>query len=301
MAGITSDIKQLYQRSDIASRFVLINVGVFLLLKIILFIQWGTGMQQWDLVRWFALESSLEAFSSRPWGILTYMFVHEGFFHILFNMLWLYMAGRIFIDLMGSDRFVKTYWLGGLIGGALYLLMFNLLPALDGKSTYLIGASGSVFAIFIATAAFAPDYEVRLVFIGNVKLKWIALVFVVLNLPNSSGNLGGHLAHFGGALWGYTYARNLKSGKDMAMWFDRWKDQVLGWFKPNPKTVKKAKMKAYRNSSVPPRDDAEFNEWKKAQQEEVDRILDKISKGGYESLTSKEKETLFKASNKDGK
>lgn len=296
MAGITNDIKELYKGSDIASRCVLINVGVFLILKIIVFIQWGMQMNSFHLVDWLSLWADPKIFATRPWGLVTYMFVHEGFFHILFNMLWLYMAGRIFLDLLGSKRFVKTYWLGGIAGGLLYLLAYNVLPALQGSGWSMIGASGAVFSVFIALAAFAPDYTVRLVFIGPVKLKWIAIIFVILNLPNQNGNLGGHLAHLGGALWGYTYARQLKSGRDTALWFDRWADQVMAWFRRSPK---KAKMKAYAGNAAPSRDDNEYNAQKKAKQAEIDRILDKISKSGYESLTDKEKETLFKASNKD--
>lgn len=294
MAGMINDIKEIYAKSNSASRFVLINVGVFLLIKILLFFTWGVQADGLDIVSWVALPSSIQDFILQPWSLFTYMFVHEDFFHILFNMLWLFMAGRIFVELMGSKRFIKTYWLGGLYGGLLYLAMYSVLPALQDNHSLLIGASGAVFAVFVGLAAYAPDYVIRLIFIGPVKLKWVAIVFVVLSLPTADGNLGGHLAHLGGAIWGYSYARNVRSGKETGIWFDKLANSVLSLFdrKRSPK------MKVYPGGGKPPRDDAEFNAKKNAEQAEIDLILDKISKSGYESLTEREKTILFKASNK---
>ncbi len=296
MAGIVDEIKDIYGRSNMASRFVLINTGAFLLIKILLFFQWGVQASDFDLVSWIALPSSFREFILRPWSLFTYMFVHEGFFHILFNMLWHFMAGRIFVELLGPKRFIKTYWLGGLYGGLLYLALYNLLPTLQVSNSLLIGASGAVFAIFIGLAAYAPDYVIRLVFLGPVKLKWVAIVFVVFSLPTADGNLGGHLAHLGGAIWGYSYAKNLRNGKEIGNWFDRLAESVMQLFSRS----NRPKMKAYKgfSSGTAPRDDVEFNTRKKEEQAEIDRILDKISKSGYESLSSKEKAILFKASNK---
>jgi membrane associated rhomboid family serine protease len=297
MAGIKDDIKQLYSTSHTASRYVLINVAVFLAIIIVKFISWGFQANGFDFVDWIGLPASLSSFMIKPWTIFTYMFVHEAFFHILMNMLWLFMAGRIFVDLLGSKKFVKTYWLGGFFGGLLYLLMYNFFPALQGSNATLIGASGAVFAVFIGLAAYVPDYVIRLVFIGPVKLKWVAIVFVILMLPTNSGNLGGHIAHLGGALWGFIYARNLKGGIDMGQWFDRTADWVMTLFERN----QKPKMKVYQGAGKAnySRDNKDYNAQKKKEQEEIDLILDKISKSGYESLSSSEKATLFKASNKD--
>jgi hypothetical protein len=222
------------------------------------------------------------------------MFLHEGFWHLLMNMLWLHFGGRILYDLMGSKRFIKTYWMGGLMGGTLYLLAFNLLPALQGSGTSLLGASAAVFAVFIAISTYSPDYQVVLPFIGPVKLKWIAIIFIILQLPNNGGNIGGHIAHAGGALWGFMWASQLKNGKDIGSWFDRLADQVSTWSFARRKPT----FTVHKNSSTSTASNVSYNERKSEMQKEIDRILDKISKSGYESLSSKEKETLFKASDK---
>ncbi|NNC84420.1 MAG: rhomboid family intramembrane serine protease [Flavobacteriales bacterium] len=296
MASIKDDIQQIYSTSHTASRYVLINVAVFLGVIIAKFIAWGVQATGFDVIDWIGLPAAIESLITRPWTVFTYMFVHEGFFHLLINMLWLFMAGRIFVDLLGSKRFVKTYWLGGLFGGVLYLLAYNLLPALQGSQATLIGASAAVFAVFLGLATYVPDYVVRLVFIGPVKLKWIAIVFVILMLPTNSGNLGGHLAHLGGAVWGFIYARSLRNGRDLAPWFDSTADAVMNLFTRDTRP----KMKVYRGSEkgYTGMDDA-YNAKKKEEQKEIDRILDKISKSGYESLSAQEKATLFNASKKD--
>ncbi|NND95179.1 MAG: rhomboid family intramembrane serine protease [Flavobacteriales bacterium] len=296
MAGLKDDIKRIYSTSNTASRYVLINVAVFLSIIIVKFIAWGFQANGFDIIEWIGLPSSFEVFMTRPWSVFSYMFVHEAFFHILINMLWLFMAGRIFVDLLGSKKFVKTYWLGGFFGGLLYLLLYNLFPALQGSNATLIGASGAVFAVFIGLASYVPDYVIRLVFIGPVKLKWVAIVFVILMLPTNSGNLGGHIAHLGGAMWGFIYARNLRGGNDLAQWFDSTADWVINLFERK----ERPRMRVYKGAGKAnySRDNYNYNEQKKKEQEEIDRILDKISKSGYESLSSSEKATLFKASNK---
>ena len=292
MAGIIDDIKGLYAQSETVAKYVLINIGVFLFLKILLFIFWAAQASHIDPVLWLALPSDLSRFSTRPWTLVTYMFLHEGFWHLLVNMLWLHFGGRILYDLMGAKKFVKTYWMGGLIGGLLFVLSFNLIPALQGSYPPLLGASAAVFAVFIAITTYAPDYEVGLPFIGPVKLKWIALVFIVLSLPNNNGNMGGHIAHAGGALWGYIWASQLKQGRDLGAWFDRLADYVSTFYFGRNRT--KFTVHRNSNSSVP----MSNAEQKGEKQQEIDRILDKISKSGYESLSASEKEILFKASDK---
>ena len=290
--GIIDDIKGLYAQSETVAKYVLINVGVFLALKIVLFVLWAAHLSHIDPFLWLALPSDPQEFITRPWTLISYMFLHEGFWHLLVNMLWLHFGGRILHDLMGSKKFVKTYWMGGFLGGLLFILAFNFIPALQGTYPPLLGASAAVFSVFIAITTYAPEYEVGLPFIGAVKLKWIALIFIILSLPNNNGNMGGHIAHAGGALWGYLWASQLKKGRDIGAWFDTIADQVSTFsFKR-----KEVKFKVHRNtdSRVP----VDYNEVKVEKQKEIDRILDKISKNGYESLTSKEKEILFKASDK---
>ncbi|MDA0973350.1 MAG: rhomboid family intramembrane serine protease [Bacteroidetes bacterium] len=293
MAGVVDEIKGLYAQSAIVAKYILINIGIYLALKVFSFILWAAQVSSFDLIDWLALPAAPHELITRPWTLVTYMFLHEGFWHLLMNMLWLHFGGRILYDLMGSKRFIKTYWMGGLVGGTLYLLAFNLLPAFQGSGTSLLGASAAVFAVFIAISTYSPDYQVVLPFIGPVKLKWIAIIFIILQLPNNGGNIGGHIAHAGGAIWGFMWASQLKNGRDLATWFDRLADQVSTWSLPRRRKT----FKVHKNPA-PTSPKNSHMERKSEMQQEIDRILDKISKSGYESLSSKEKETLFKASDK---
>lgn len=287
MAGVITDIKDLYARSHVASRYVLWNAGVFLALLLIGFFtnfifRWGI-----DPKVYFSLPSRIGEFITQPWSLGTYMFVHEGFIHFIFNMLWLYFGGNIVMQLMDGRKFVKAYWLGGLAGGLLYMVLYQAIPELMIRSTILMGASGSIYAVWAMVAAFKPNYSLHLPLIGPVKLKYVALVFLVINLPQSFyDNTGGHFCHFGGALFGYHYGRNLAAGKDIALWFDGLYERVLSWFEP-----RKPKLEVVKGGKYS-RDDKLYNAQKQAAQEEIDAILDKIGRSGYDSLSKKEKEIL---------
>jgi len=213
------------------------------------------------------------------WTPLTYMFMHAGFFHILFNMLWLYWMGQIFEEYLGNKRTIGLYILGGLTGALFFVLAYNFLPAFSDVVTgsTVVGASASVMAIIIATATLLPDYSISLMFIGPVKLKWIAIFYVLIDFLSIAGpNAGGEIAHLGGALFGFIYIKQLQRGHD-------WIGAINKIFKPQSK-LKVAAKNSERNSSSKPR------------QEEIDRILDKISQAGYDSLNKQEKEILFRAS-----
>ena len=223
------------------------------------------------------------------------MFLHEGFMHILFNLLWLYFGGRIFSEFLGDKKLISTYILGGFAGAALYIVSFNIFPVFSEvyEISRLLGASASVLAVLIAISTYMPDYTVRLLFLGNVKLKYIAIFSIVLDIlsiPNS--NSGGHISHLGGALFGYLYVKQLQKGKDWSLVFYRWINTLGTLFKSKPK---KSKIKVVHRKS---RDDYEYNAQKVNEQERVDQILDKISKSGYDSLSKEEKDFLFKASQK---
>jgi membrane associated rhomboid family serine protease len=216
---------------------------------------------------------------SHFWTPLTYMFMHAGFFHILFNMLWLYWMGQIFEEYLGNKRTIGLYILGGLSGALFFLLAYNFLPAFSGVvvGSSVVGASASVMAIIIATATLLPDYSISLMFIGPVKLKWIAIFYVLIDFLSIAGpNAGGEIAHLGGALFGFIYIKQLKRGND-------WIGAINRIFKPKSK-MKVAAKNSDKNSSSKPR------------QEDIDRILDKISQAGYDSLNKQEKEILFRAS-----
>ncbi|MCB9175414.1 MAG: rhomboid family intramembrane serine protease [Flavobacteriales bacterium] len=291
-----ADIKNQYKNGSVLIKLIFINVLVFLAVNIIglllYFFNIENGIQQ--LVYWLSLPSDVTKLLYRPWTILSYMFLHEEIFHLLFNMLVLYFGGQIFLQFLNNKKLLSTYLLGGLSGGLLYVLLFNVLPVFEQQTSlsFALGASASVMAVLIAAATYVPNFVVRLIFLGNVKLKYIALIYVVLDVISiPKGNSGGHIAHLGGALFGFVYISQLQKGKDLTAGFNRFLDSLKGLFSF------KRKMKVVYKSPKS-RDDYQFNEQKKANQQKIDAILDKISKSGYDSLTGEEKAILFDASKK---
>ncbi|HTE00346.1 MAG TPA: rhomboid family intramembrane serine protease [Mucilaginibacter sp.] len=225
------------------------------------------------------MPSYLPQLLTRFWTPITYMFMHAGIFHILFNMLWLYWLGQIFEEYLGKKRIVGVYLLGGLTGALFFVLAYNTLPLFTDvvNGSTVVGASASVMAIVIATATLLPDYSISLMFIGPVKLKWIAIFYLIIDFLGTAGpNAGGEFAHLGGALFGFIYIKQLQRGHD-------WVGGIAKIFRSRSK-LKVVSTNANKNPDAQPR------------QEEIDRILDKISKSGYESLNKQEKEILFRAS-----
>lgn len=225
------------------------------------------------------LPSFIPRLASHFWTPLTYMFMHAGVFHILFNMLWLYWIGQIFEEYLGNKRTIGLYLLGGLTGAIFFVAAYNIFPffapVLAGST--VVGASASVMAIIVATATLLPDYSISLILLGPVKLKWIALFYVILDFLSIAGpNAGGEFAHLGGALFGFIYIKQLQRGND-------WIGAIAGIFKKRSK-MKVVSRNSDRNASGKPR------------QDEIDRILDKITESGYESLSKQERETLSRAS-----
>jgi membrane associated rhomboid family serine protease len=291
--GIIDEIKNSFKSGNSLIKLIYINLAVFLAVKIIsVFFFLASTSQPFSLVRWLAVPADLHNLLYRPWTIFTYMFLHEGFLHILFNMLWLYWFGQIFLHYFDDKKLLSVYLVGGLSGAALYILSFNIFPVFEQITpvSFALGASASVIAIVIATSVYAPNYKINLLFIGPVALKYIALVTIILDvLSIASSNAGGHIAHLGGALFGYLYIVQLKKGKNITRGFDRFMDKIFSIFKPRPKI-----KVTYKRPMTDRERDIEFNKAQAAKQEDIDKILDKIAKSGYNSLTKKEKEILFK-------
>lgn len=291
--GIFDEIKNSFKSGNSLIKLIYINLAVFLAVKIIsVFFFLASTSQTFSLVRWLAVPADLHNLLYRPWTIFTYMFLHEGFLHILFNMLWLYWFGQIFLRYFDDKKLLSVYLVGGLSGAALYILSFNIFPVFEQITpvSFALGASASVIAIVIATSVYAPNYKINLMFIGPVALKYIALVTIILDvLSIASSNAGGHIAHLGGALFGYLYIMQLKKGKNITRGFDRFMDKIFSIFKPRPKI-----KVTYKRPMTDMERDIEYNKEQAAKQEDIDKILDKIAKSGYNSLTKKEKEILFK-------
>jgi membrane associated rhomboid family serine protease len=292
--GIVDDIKLSFRQGNILTRLIYINLAVFLTVHIVaVIIKFTLRLEGVAFISdWLSVPSSLGRLTWKPWTLFTYMFLHVDFYHILSNLIFLYFGGRMFTEFLGEKRLVAVYVLGGLSGALLYILFFNIFPYFSEavSSSSALGASASVLAILVAVATYIPNYVVRLFFLFEVKLKYIALFLVILDIASmSSSNAGGHIAHLGGAIFGYYYIKGYQKGMDWSTFFYRWVDGLKSLFIP-----KRSKMKvAYKREKTKVRSSKSSQT---TNQENIDRILDKISKSGYDSLTKEEKDTLFRAS-----
>jgi len=292
--GIWDDIKSTFRNGSYLTRLIYINIAVFILITISAIIGFLINNPEIsgkapDLL---SVPSSFKSLLLKPWTIITYMFVHKDIWHILFNMLWLYWFGRIFLEYLDQRKLVAVYLLGGVCGALVYILSFNIFPAFSGivAESVAIGASASVMAIVIAIATYVPDYTVQLFLFGRVKIKYMALaIFVLTSVMDFSVNSGGKLAHIGGAFFGYFYTINLRQGRDIG----RRINSVIDFFSTILKPGKNLKVTHKKPST-----EYEYNKIKGEHQARINNILDKISKGGYDSLTKEEKETLFNESQK---
>ena len=296
MASFISDLKSRFHRGDINLQLIYINVGVFVVTTLVsVFLRlFNIGDASW--MNFMTLPASIPEFLKQPWSLLSYMFLHADPLHLLFNMLWLYWFGQLFLSFFSARHFRGLYLLGGICGGLFYMLALNVFPYFTPYIyiSTLLGASASVLAIVVATAVREPEYRVNFMFIGTVRLKYVALFMVVTDLLFvTSGNGGGHIAHLGGALAGWWFAWSLRKGKDVTKWINGVLDGCSGvWSKLSSK---KPKMKVSKGGRAA---DYDYNARKKQQSEEIDRILDKLKKSGYGSLTQEEKKRLFDASKK---
>ena len=246
-----------------------------------------------DYLQYVGLSESFSNLLIKPWTIISYNFFHSGIIHLVFNMLMLRFAGQIFSTYFTQKQLFSVYLLGGVFGGVLYILSYLFLPMLANQSALLIGASASIMAIVFATTSYQPYMNLRLALIGNVQLWHIALVFLVLDLIQLPlENTGGHIAHLGGALFGFIYIKALQSGIDLGSGLNAFLDKVSTLFSPKKVTPFK---KVHKNVKVKSNATTSRIVTKDKTQQQIDEILDKISQSGYDSLTKEEKEFLFKA------
>ena len=313
LTSIWEDMKREFSHGNMVTRLVLINVAVFVfinLVKIIMSIAYGgptnSGEPFDNFLHFFCMSDDAVYLLTHPWGIITSMFLHEGFIHILFNMLFLYWFGRIVGDLIGNHRILPIYLLSGLFGNVVFFITANFLPIGASSNGFALGASGAVMGVVMASAMVAPNYLMRLILIGEVKLKYIVAVLVFLDLIAiaDDSNTGGHFAHLGGVFMGWFFVRQLQSGNDLSEPVNSFMGRLKSFFgslsdktKGNPRrpkvVYKSDKAKGSRQKAGASSDNVDQNH-----QEKLDKILDKIKISGYESLTAEEKEFLFKASKK---
>jgi len=300
--SILDEIKESFKHGTILTRLIYINIGVFLTFRFIQLFMVLAGFSPELIKLWlsfFSIPAEPITLLTHPWTPLSYMFLHFDFLHLLFNVLYLYWFGRIFIEIIGVRPFLKTYILGGLSGALVYFLAFNFLPAFynNFSSSILMGASASAMAILFAVARYRPEFSVHLTFIGPVKLKYLALFALIIDLISipTLNNTGGHLAHLGGAIAGLllgwqwqtkgTPEQKIKTSNTSNS--DKW---TVWPFKKKEKLTVSHKR---------PLTDLEYNTIKVRRQKEIDLILEKIKRSGYDSLSASEKRTLFEASKED--
>ncbi|QFZ55262.1 rhomboid family intramembrane serine protease [Oceanihabitans sp. IOP_32] len=280
MTSLSQDIKNKLSNLNVLEKIIVLNLVTFVLGLLL-----STGFS------WFTLPASFSDFMVKPWTIITYAFLHDDFFHILFNMLWLYVIGRMFLNLFSAKMALNIYFLGAISGGILFMLGYTLFPEFFGNTLGLVGASAAVRALLIFVCAYMPNQDIRF-FTFNLKLWYIGAAIVALDVLGLFGvNAGGNLAHLGGAFLGYYYAKQLLKGKDIGRGFEKIMDAFINLFKSSKKTPLKTVHK--NKSKVGGYTKGEFDEFNN--QKKIDVILDKISKSGYDSLTAEEKEFLFKA------
>jgi membrane associated rhomboid family serine protease len=293
--SILDDIKDMLKNGTMLTRLIIINIIVFVVLGV--FVRYLFPSIYAPALDYLALSSDLWWNVKHPWVFITHMFLHAGIYHIFWNMLLYYWMGTIVGDLVGDKKILPLFIYGGLTGAVIYMLSYAyILP--DQLAGNAIGASAAVMATVISAAVIAPDYKIRLILIGPISIKYIAVVLLVIDMVGTAGmnNTGGHFAHLGGALFGWFFASNLKRGNDLSIGFNKFVDRLLDLFKGgSPGKRSKLKVSHKSGHKKKPVDKKVVDD---GMQERVDKILDKINDVGYEKLTEEEKEFLFIASKK---
>ncbi|MBT4472660.1 MAG: rhomboid family intramembrane serine protease [Bacteroidetes bacterium] len=280
-----------FKTLNIANKLIVINIAVFLLFFIASFL-FNTSSEV--LMQWFVLPEEPIEVLKQPWSLLTYSFLHGGFTHILFNMIWLNFFSKFILNLFSEKRFLTVYLLGALYGGLLFVTAYNVFPVFQSKAGYLLGASASVSALMVFAATYSPNISFRF-FMVTIKLWQLAVGLFLLDLfrLGSGTNPGGMLSHVGGAVFGYVYAVQLAKGNDIGLWFEKIVASLVNLFKTKKNTPFRKVHKTPKNTSK-----KKTTSVKDERQIKIDGILDKIGKSGYESLTKQEKDFLFKAGDK---
>jgi membrane associated rhomboid family serine protease len=292
--SIIDDFKLQYRTGGIAQQLIFLNVGLFIVPEIIFSLLSLFGVPV-NYMQYVSLDSMPMALAWKPWSIVTYAVFHSGIFHLLFNMVVLHFSTRLFTTYFNQKQLLGLYILGGIFAGIIYLISYLVFPGLENSSATLVGASGSIMAILFATVSYNPYMEIRLMFLGIIKLWHIAAVFIVLDLIQlPTSNTGGHLAHLGGALFGYLFIVLLKKGTDLTDGVSK----IIGFFvnKSRSKQNKTPFKKVYRNyNPASPSSSSSRIVKKDKTQQQIDEILDKIGVSGYDSLSKEEKDFLLRA------
>lgn len=293
------EIKYQWKYGGMHIKLIGINIAVFLFINLFIIlgglsINSGQSNPSLPILNSiFALHSDFMGFITHPWGLFTSIFAHYGFMHIAFNLFAFYFIAKIFLMYFSNQRMLYTYILGGISGGILQIIAYNVFPALQGNGVFVVGASGAINAVFMAAAFYRPMAEVRLFGILPIKMIYLAFGFILLDLLQMGSGQVAHFAHLGGAIFGYLSIYHIDSKNNIIYIAQNFMMQ----FKEKFSKIGEPKMKATKGggsyNDAKEQTDEDYNLNKKKKQEEIDKILDKISKSGYESLSKKEKQILF--------
>lgn len=281
--SIINDIKKRYTKGNIVEKLIFVNIAAFVITILVSVVQGlYEGQINW-LIDWFSLDNNVNALLKKPWSIISYGFLHADFIHILMNLMVLYFIGNLFLEYFTQKQLLSFYLLGTFFGGIFYIFSQSYFPLFDGESSILIGASAGISAIFIGIATYIPNYQLKLRFIGFVKLWYLAGIWIALDVIGLIGNnAGGNFAHLGGSLFGFLYVT--KASNTEIKIFDKLANLFKKKKKSPLKTVHKSKVKKSTTNNL--------------NQQQIDAILDKISKSGYDTLTKAEKDFLFRQGKK---
>jgi membrane associated rhomboid family serine protease len=291
--SLLDDLKLQFRIGDVTTKLIFWNIALFAIPAIVFGLLSLFNIKN-DYLLFVSLSSKPSDLLWKPWSLISYAFFHSGFLHIIFNLLMLNFVGKLFTTFFTQKQLLNLYMVSAIFAGLLYISCYMVFPALSRSDANLVGASGAIMAILVATATYQPMMEIRVLLIGNVKLVYLVLIFFVLDLIQLPiSNTGGHLAHIGGAFFGYFYIRALQNGTDVTLWFEK----IISFFAAligNRRNATPFK-KVHKSYSVKQGKTVSKIVTKDKTQQQIDEILDKISKSGYDSLSKDEKEFLFKA------
>ncbi len=310
--SIIDDLKHQYYAGGFLSRIIMVNVLVYLVWILILIgFKVATGdpnnIAFFKFLKWFSLPSDLGRLIMQPWSIFTHFFMHDmhlpgGLFHLFFNMYGLYIFGKILTVYMRDKQFAPLYFMSALFGAFTYVLAYNIFNLDGDHSAFAVGASAAVMGVVLATTVYDPNYQLRLVFLGNVRILWIAAIYVLVDVFSLGGstNLGGHIAHLGGAFFGAMFMLQWKRGNDWSIPINKFWDFISRPFQrrksPRVAYINEEKLKRATSSLKKAKSNSGTS---KSKQQRIDEILDKISEEGYENLSGEEKEFLFQISKEE--
>lgn len=288
---ILNDLKMQFKIGDVTTKLLFWNVGLFAI-PLLFFSFLRLFKIEIDYLNFVSLSTVPSALLWKPWSIISYAFFHNDIFHILFNMLMLNFAGKLFTTFFTQKQLLSLYFVSAIFGALVYIVSYMVFPALVNQTVSMVGASGAIMAILVATAAYQPTMEVRLLLIGNIKLVYLVLFLLIIDLIQlPMNNTGGHLAHLAGALFGFFYVQQIQNGTDITNWFSACITFFVTLFNPTKTTPFRS---VHVNPKKPAQKTASKIITKDKTQQQIDLILDKISKSGYDSLDLSEKEFLFK-------